>query len=88
MCAWVRLPRRMNLHLTMVSLHLVDGKSVGCAKPYGGKKRIICVIYRGIAQLVARDIWDVEAGSSSLPTPTILTKRYRCVWRKARRIKA
>ena len=26
--------------------------------------------YRGVAQLVARDIWDVEAGSSSLPTPT------------------
>ncbi len=28
------------------------------------------LIHRGIAQLVARDIWDVEAGSSSLPTPT------------------
>lgn len=28
------------------------------------------ISYRGIAQLVARDIWDVEAGSSSLPTPT------------------
>lgn len=26
--------------------------------------------YRGIAQLVARGIWDAEAGSSSLPTPT------------------
>ena len=26
--------------------------------------------YRGRAQLVARDIWDVEAGSSSLPTRT------------------
>lgn len=50
MWAWVRLPRRMNLHLTMVSLHLVDGKSVGCAKPYGGKKRIICVIYLGMVQ--------------------------------------
>ena len=25
--------------------------------------------YRGVAQLVARDIWDVEAASSSLVTP-------------------
>ena len=70
MCAWVRLPRRMNLHLTMVSLHLVDGKSVGCAKPWGGKKRIICVMYRGIAQLVARLLWEQDVGSSSLSTPT------------------
>lgn len=26
--------------------------------------------YPGVVQLVARDIWDVEAGSSSLPTRT------------------
>ena len=32
---------------------------------------------RGIAQLVARDIWDVEAGSSSLPTPTIILAESR-----------
>lgn len=71
MCTWVRLPRRMNPYLTMVNLHhFVDGKSVGCAKPYGGKKRIICVIYRGIAQLVARLLWEQDAGSSSLSTPT------------------
>ena len=41
---------------------------------------------RGVAQLVARLVRDQEAGGSSPPTPTILTKRYRCVWRKARRI--
>ena len=33
--------------------------------------------YRGIAQLVARDIWDVEAGSSSLPTPTTILAESR-----------
>ena len=26
--------------------------------------------YRGMAQLAARVVWDHEAGSSSLPTPT------------------
>ena len=26
--------------------------------------------YRGVAQLAARVVWDHEAGSSSLPTPT------------------
>lgn len=28
--------------------------------------------YRGVAQLAARVVWDHEAGSSSLPTPTTL----------------
>ena len=52
----------------------------------------VCVIiimkklHRGVAQMVARMVRDHEAASSSLATPTILTKRYRCVWRKARRI--
>ena len=40
----------------------------------------------GVAQLVARLTGGQEAVSSSLATRTILTKRYRCVWRKARRI--
>ena len=43
-------------------------------------------LHRGVAQMVARMVRDHEAASSSLATPTILTKRYRCVWRKARRI--
>lgn len=30
------------------------------------------VIYRGVAQLVARDIWDVEAAGSNPVTPTIV----------------
>ena len=52
----------------------------------------VCVIiimkklHRGVAQMVARMVRDHEAASSSLATPTILTKRYRCVWRKVRRI--
>ena len=41
---------------------------------------------RGVAQLVARLVRDQEARGSNPRTPTILTKRYRCVWRKARRI--
>ena len=40
----------------------------------------------GVAQLVARLTGGQEAVSSSLATRTKLTKRYRCVWRKARRI--
>ena len=40
----------------------------------------------GVAQLVARLTGGQEAVSSSLATRTILTKRYRCVWRKVRRI--
>ena len=43
-------------------------------------------LHRGVAQMVARMVRDHEAASSSLATPTILTKRYRCVWRKVRRI--
>ena len=43
-------------------------------------------LHRGVAQMVARMVRDHEAASSSLATPTKLTKRYRCVWRKARRI--
>ena len=41
---------------------------------------------RGVAQLVARLVRDQEAVGSNPVTPTILTKRYRCVWRKVRRI--
>ena len=44
------------------------------------------ISYPGVAQLVARMVRDHEAVSSNLATRTILTKRYRCVWRKARRI--
>ena len=36
--------------------------------------------------LVSRLVRDQEASGSNPDTPTILTKRYRCVWRKARRI--
>ena len=36
--------------------------------------------------LVSRLNGVQEASSSNLDTRTILTKRYRCVWRKARRI--
>ena len=43
-------------------------------------------LHRGVAQMVARMVRDHEAASSSLATPTIITKRYRCVWRKVRRI--
>ena len=43
-------------------------------------------LHRGVAQMVARMVRDHEAASSSLATPTKLTKRHRCVWRKARRI--
>ena len=42
--------------------------------------------YPGVAQLVARLTGGQEAVSSSLATRTKLAKRYRCVWRKARRI--
>ena len=42
--------------------------------------------YPGVAQLVARMVRDHEAVSSNLATRTKLTKRYRCVWRKVRRI--
>ena len=28
--------------------------------------------YRGVAQLVARDVWDVDAAGSNPVTPTIL----------------
>lgn len=31
--------------------------------------------YRGVAQLVARHIWDVDAASSSLAAPTIAEER-------------
>lgn len=31
-----------------------------------------------------RFVWDVEAGSSSLPTPTIMWRQKRCLLRKAR----
>ena len=41
---------------------------------------------RGVAQLVARLVRDQEARGSNPRTPTKLTKRYRCVWRKVRRI--
>ena len=36
--------------------------------------------------LVSRLVRDQEASGSNPDTPTILTKRYRCVWRKVRRI--
>ena len=45
-----------------------------------------CVAHPGVAQLVARMVRDHEAVGSNPATRTILTKRYRCVWRKARRI--
>ena len=45
-----------------------------------------CVAHPGVAQLVARMVRDHEAVGSNPATRTILTKRYRCVWRKVRRI--
>ena len=33
------------------------------------------IFFRGVAQLVGCDIWDVEAASSSLATPTALNRR-------------
>ena len=47
-----------------------------------GNRKVCCI--------AIRDIGNGSGGqgvvSSSLATRTILTKRYRCVWRKARRI--
>ena len=44
------------------------------------------VAHPGVAQLVARMVRDHEAVGSNPATRTIKNYRYRCVWRKARRI--
>ena len=44
------------------------------------------IIHPGIAKLVSRLVWDQETVRSSRTTRTIKSYRYRCVWRKARRI--
>ena len=44
------------------------------------------VAHPGVAQLVARMVRDHEAVGSNPATRTIKSYRYRCVWRKARRI--
>ena len=36
--------------------------------------------FRGVAQMVVRDIWDVEAASSSLATPTRKTALISRFW--------
>ena len=43
-------------------------------------------LYPGVAQLVARMVRVHEAVGSTPATRTIKNYRYRCVWRKARRI--
>lgn len=35
------------------------------------------IAYRGVAQLVARDVWDVDAAGSNPVTPTNF-KRFQC----------
>ncbi len=42
---------------------------------------IILTLSRGVAQMEARRVWDAEAGGSSPPTPTRLTKESREEWR-------
>ena len=44
------------------------------------------IMHPGIAKLVSRLVWDQETVRSSRTTRTIKNYRYRCVWRKARRI--
>ena len=34
--------------------------------------------FPGVAQLVARQLWELDAASSSLATPTILSKEADC----------
>ena len=41
---------------------------------------------RNVHQKYPTNLRDQEASGSNPDTPTILTKRYRCVWRKVRRI--
>ena len=46
---------------------------------YSGKEKGLQAekqINRGVAQLVARDIWGVEAASSSLATPTTFARQH------------
>ena len=47
---------------------------------------IIYLAFAGVAHLVERDLAKVEVASSSLVARSIKSYRYRCVWRKARRI--
>lgn len=41
---------------------------------------------RNVRKKFSVPVWDHEAAGSKPVTRTILTKRYRCVWRKVRRI--
>ena len=41
------------------------------------QNKVTHIINRGVAQLVARDIWDVDAAGSNPVTPT--TRRKRCI---------
>ena len=41
---------------------------------------------RNVRKKFSVPVWDHEAAGSKPVTRTILTKRYRCVWRQARRI--
>ena len=63
----------------------VCGSSI-LSSPTTAAAKLLRIFFRGVAQLVARLVRDQEAVGSNPVTPTRLTKRYRCVWRKARRI--
>ena len=63
----------------------VCGSSI-LSSPTTAAAKLLRIFFRGVAQLVARLVRDQEAVGSNPATRTILTKRYRCVWRKVRRI--
>ena len=88
-------PRRVGQCLTLcpahapAALHLSDEKSQEKGRTPLDKRQNLRYNNQAFGvwrSLVSRLVRDQEASGSSPDTPTILTKRYRCVWRKARRI--
>ena len=50
--------------------YVFEGSAADCYIEIYRIDKVKNQIYRGVAQLVARLLWEQDAGSSSLPTPT------------------